>query len=306
MNSGFAGVPTYTRQVPPFQVLWTSLPKVFWRWPMILALGAAFLTGSVSTPGRTALSPLPPVANGLHASATGRNTPRHVVALGDSVTSGYGCGCISFPQSYGKDISRIQGWPVSVDNLGESGMDSADLLVRLDNGGATFEGAVAGADIVLVTIGANDFSTDHDAVTQGDCFQDRNVECVSDELEQMRENVSAILTRIGKLRAGLPTTVLVTGYWNVFESGDVARSLYPTAGISETQQLTRQVNDVLRTVTTRSGDTYVDLLAPFNGAASDGNMTNLLAADGDHPNAAGHSLIARQLVAAGLPGLARD
>ncbi len=274
---------------------------------MVLAVGAALLTASVSGAGRTtSTSPPPAATTGSHPAETRLNTPSHVVALGDSVTSGYGCGCVSFPQSYGNDISRIRGWPMSVDNLGESGMDSADLLDRLDDRGAHFDGAVAGADIVLVTIGANDFSPEHDAVTQGDCFADKNAECVRDELAQMQKNVSEILTRIGKLRAGLPTTVLVTGYWNVFESGDVARSLYPSAGIAATRQLTRQVNDVLRNVTARSGDTYVDLFAALTRPASGGNMTNLLAPDGDHPNAAGHSLIARQLVAAGLPGLVRD
>ncbi len=228
---------------------------------------------------------------------------KHVVALGDSVTSGYACGCIPFPQVYGKDISRVRGWPVVVDNLGEGGLNSTDLLDRLDDPGAHTDRAVARSDIVLVTIGANDFSSDHDAVTQGDCYQDENAECVQEELAQLRKNVSVILTRVRKLRSGLPTAVLVTGYWNVFESGDVASSTYPDAGVLATQRLTREVNDVLRDVTMTSGDTYVDLLGPFTGPASGGNVTSLLARDGDHPNAAGHALIALRLVAAGLAGL---
>ncbi len=293
-----AGYPIYTRDVPHSRGPRYSQSRVSWRWTVVLALVAAVLTGSVSTasPQHSAVSraaePAPP------------GTTR-VAALGDSVTSGYGCGCVPFARTYGREIARLQGRPTSVDNLGEDGMDSTDLLDQLDERGSRFGHAVAGADIVLVTIGANDFSTDHDAVTQGDCLEDGNSECVREELAQLQENATAILARIKRLRTGHPTAVLVTGYWNVFESGDVARSSYPRAGVDASRNLTSEVNDVLRDVTNHAGDTYVDLRAPFNGPASKGNVTTLLAPDGDHPNAAGHALIARQLVAAGLPGLVR-
>lgn len=254
---------------------------------MVLALVAAVVTGSVSTAS-------PQFPTGSRAAETAPPGTTRVVALGDSVTSGFGCGCVPFPRTYGREIARLQGRPTSVDNLGEGGMDSVDLLERLDDRGSRFGGAVAGADIVLVTIGANDFSPDHDAVTQGDCLEDGNTECVRDELAHLRENASAILARIRRFRAGRPTAVLVTGHWNVFEGGDVAGSLYPQAGIVAPRKLPEQVNDVLRDVTMHAGDTYVDLLALFNGPASKRNVTTLLAPDGDHPNAAGHSLIACQ------------
>jgi lysophospholipase L1-like esterase len=45
--------------------------------------------------------------------------------------------------------------------------------------------------------------------------------------------------------------------------------------------------------------TYVDLEAAFHSRGTD--VTGLLAGDGDHPNAAGHRLIARLLLRAGLP-----
>ena len=47
----------------------------------------------------------------------------------------------------------------------------------------------------------------------------------------------------------------------------------------------------------------MELFASFNGAAAEGNVTNLLAPDGDHPNAKGQALIANLLIEAGLPGL---
>lgn len=191
------------------------------------------------------------------------------------------------------------------ENLGVGGMDSAELRRQLDDPGSGFATAVAGADIDLLTVGANDFVPQHDAVVNGECPSDVTSDCMEDELEAMRRNLSAILGRIHRLRGARPTAVLVTGYWNVFEDGDVARSAYPDIGLSAAQRLTRLVNAALRDVAADSGATYVDLYDAFNGPASGGDITHLLAADGDHPNAAGQILIARRLVAAGLTGLVK-
>jgi lysophospholipase L1-like esterase len=98
--------------------------------------------------------------------------------------------------------------------------------------------------------------------------------------------------------------VLVTGYWNVFEDGAVARDSFPDVGVRATRRLTRLANAAIQQDARATGATYVDLYAPFNGPVSRGDTTRLLAADGDHPNAAGQALIAQRLVAAGLPGLA--
>lgn len=281
----------------------TSVRKAFWLLPVVLAVAVVLLVGSTTTMSRSNGSPPSAAAAATHEPGTRPTTIKHLVALGDSVTSGYGCDCASFPQLYGKDLSQVRGWSTSVDNLGVNGMDSAGLLKQLDDPKSHFDAAVTTADIVVLTIGANDFSPSHDAVTDGDCVADGATECVDDELTEMRKNVSAILNRIGELRNGDRTAVLVTGYWNVFEGGDVARSLYPAAGVKATHELTRHVNSVLQSVAVAAGDTYVDLFTPFNGPASHGNVTTLLASDGDHPNAAGHALIADRLIAAGLHGL---
>ena len=47
------------------------------------------------------------------------------------------------------------------------------------------------------------------------------------------------------------------------------------------------------------GVRYVDLYGPFEDSGR--NVTSLMSNDGDHPDAAGHDLIARTLLAAGLP-----
>lgn len=261
----------------------------------------AFLVGPAGPTGDGA----PAAIVSPHNSSTGSGAPSatarplRVVALGDSVTAGYGCGCDAFPAVYGRRLADQRGAPgVSVANEGVNGLDSAGLLAQLAHDTSPVAREVAAADVVVVTIGANDFGDHHSEVTEGGCSQG---DCVDDELDQMRSNVESVLARVRALRAGRPTTVLLTGYWNVFEDGDVARESFPDAGVAASISLTRRTNTALRSAAAADGATYVDLFTPFQRSGTD--ITRLLVSDGDHPNGQGHDLIAGALMAAGLPGL---
>ena len=234
---------------------------------------------------------------GMFAEAPPGATPEHVVlALGDSVPSGHACDCQPFPETYGSLLSADTGAPVRVDNRAVGGLGTSGLLSQLHS--SDMQAAVRGSDVILVTIGANDFGDHHDQVVDGDCGK-RNSDCVSDELQSMREHLATALARIDSLRHGNPTTVLVTGYWNVFQDGDVARRAYGEMGLQASLQLTRRANAVIRSVATAAGARYVDLYQPFEESGRD--VTSLMATDGDHPDAAGHALIARTLLESGLP-----
>jgi lysophospholipase L1-like esterase len=185
---------------------------------------------------------------------------------------------------------------VTVDNRAVSGEDTAALISQLQT--RAVASAARRSDVFLITIGANDFGDHHGEVVRGVC-ETGNVDCVSDELDTMKGNLTSVLARIRALRSGAPSTILVTGYWNVFEDGDVARRAYGTTGLQASLQLTRRANAAIQSVATSTGARYVDLLAPFQQAGPD--ITTLLASDGDHPDAAGHQLIAQALIAAGLP-----
>jgi lysophospholipase L1-like esterase len=253
----------------------------------------AGVLAATSGSGRTAIRE---VVHGLPGS---RPAALRVVALGDSVTSGAACDCSAFPEVYGGLLGQRTGSRVAVDNLGVGGLDSAGLLRQLDQAGSA--AAVAQADVVLLTIGANDFGDRHDQVTQGSCAGTASGDCVSDELDQLSGDLSRILARVRALRENRATTVLVTGYWNVYEDGEVARKAFPPDGVAATVELTHRVNAVVAAVTRSHGATYVDLFGPFEQRGT--AVTGLLAADGDHPNADGHRLIAQVLAQAGLPKL---
>jgi lysophospholipase L1-like esterase len=223
--------------------------------------------------------------------------PAHeVLALGDSVPSGRACDCDPFPVTYGAELSRRTGARVTVDNRAVSGLDTEGLMGQLQ--GADMQDAVRRADIVLITIGANDFGDHHDDVVTGACTQG-NSDCVSDELSALRTHLASVIGTIRALRGGQQTEILVTGYWNVFEDGDVAREQFGAAGLQQSIDLTRRANAVIDTVSTDSGARYVDLFTPFEESGRD--VTSLVAADGDHPDAAGHELIANALLDAWTP-----
>jgi lysophospholipase L1-like esterase len=113
----------------------------------------------------------------------------------------------------------------------------------------------------------------------------------------LRAHLTAVLARIESLRHGSLTTVLVTGYWNVFQDGRVALAAYGRSGLRASLRLTRRANAEIRSVATDAGARYVDIYHPFESR----DVTTLLAPDGDHPDAAGHRLIARTLLRAGQP-----
>jgi lysophospholipase L1-like esterase len=215
-----------------------------------------------------------------------------VVALGDSVTSGYHCYCRAFPALYGDLLQQRTGIGVTVHNLGRPGLDSDGLLNELDHDNSLTARATAEADVVLITIGANDFVDHEKDITAGRC----TTECVTAELSRLTTNLQRILQRIRTFRPLDPPTVVITDYWNVFEDGEVARRAYPPAGVGASKQLTLAVNQLIRSAANAGGSVFVDLYDAFEAQ----DDTAILASDGDHPNAAGHALIAN-LIAANAP-----
>ncbi len=224
-----------------------------------------------------------------------------IVALGDSVTSGYNCNCTAFPTQYAALLAARDSIPATASNLGVPGLTSAGLFTQLTDGSAAntpTQSAVAAADIVVITIGANDFSDEHDPITAGTCAGVHHTACTRDELAAMSQTLSAVIDQVRTLRNGAPTTIMLTGYWNVFEDGEVANYAFPDQGIAASVALTQEANAAIRADALAENAIYVDLWPVFEGANSDKDPTDLLTADGDHPNAAGEALITRVLLAA--------
>jgi lysophospholipase L1-like esterase len=88
----------------------------------------------------------------------------------------------------------------------------------------------------------------------------------------------------------------------VVKDGAVGLAEYGAAGLASAEAATRYCNRALREAAQRSGARYVPTTPVFKGTDRDQDPTNLLAADGDHPNAAGHQAIAGAIYAAAPAG----
>jgi lysophospholipase L1-like esterase len=240
----------------------------------------------------------PPTGDGPTATGSSPRprTPTRVVGLGDSVPAAAGCDCTSFVQLFGDDVGQHTGRPNHTDNYARNGLDTAGLLAQLED--PAVAGAVARADLVTVTIGANDLATARSDYVAGTCGGRDGLGCFRTTLPSLRANLAAVLDRIRALAAGHPVGVRVTNYWNVFEAGAVAHKRYGDAFVRDSDQLTQEANAVICDAADRAGDVCVDLYTAFKRAAPGGDPTGLLAPDGDHPNQAGHALIAATVAAA--------
>ena len=115
----------------------------------------------------------------------------------------------------------------------------------------------------------------------------------------MRRRLGTVLTRVRQLRGNHPGTVLVTGYWNVFQDGEVARRAYPAPGVRASLRLHpgHQPRHPGRRLV---GGRHVRRPVPALPGGARG-ITPLLASDGDHPSGHGDDVIASTLLRQGLP-----
>jgi lysophospholipase L1-like esterase len=276
---------------------WTLLAWIVL--PLLLLVSAAVILGpgtsstsgdasrSVPPKGAPAVTATSPVPRGTMTTIPPA-APLEVVGLGDSVMSGTNCNCAGIVAEYAAALQQRDGRAVTGNNLGVPGDTTSDLLDHLQNDDA-YRAAVRGADVVLVTIGANDLAPQWQQWQAGTCDD----KCYDPAVAAMSSRLDQILTLIRSLRSGPPATVLVTNYWNVFTDGDVARASGGQDQIDWSQDITLAANSGICVTATEHNATCVDLYTPIQ----DGDPTDVLAPDGDHPNAAGVGVIVRALMA---------
>lgn len=254
----------------------------------VLLAGSGALLGGCATASSAATGSTVTPATGAPTAWQGHQI-HDLVGLGDSVLAGTACDCTDYVTLLGQAAQVAQQHHVDVSNLAIAGETSGQVLGSL--GEQSTAEAVAGADTIVLTIGANDF----DSTIIGDATKvsPNDLHAYDAALASMRANLAAILDKIGALSHSGDPLVLVTGYWNVFQDGAVARG-EGSSYLTNSRALTLEVNAALKDVAEAHRATYVDLYTPFVGDRDDD--TDLLTDDGDHPNAAGHQIIADALM----------
>ena len=209
-----------------------------------------------------------------------RGTPGtpSVVTLGDSVAAGAECDCDPFPARYAKNQHAIDV------NLAESGATAADVRAQLPENSAVLSHAAE----VLIMIGANDVA---DTIDDPSSYPAAAA--------GVRADVAAAIADIEKSHS---VPVIVLGYWNVVLDGEVAEKTYGPSGVRDATQATNKINSALAAAASTSPQVeYISTDPAFHGQSGTQDPTDLLASDGDHPNAAG-----QEAIAALLPSLASN
>ncbi len=260
-----------------------------WIWVVLALIVVGLALGLADTWPWNPLSGTVQVTPGGATPGPAGSPRLRVVGLGDSVMAGDNCGCRGIPARYAERLATARETGVDWQNLGEEGITSDDLVSILTDEAAV-RAAVARADVVLLTIGANDMYALPDSWA---C----NQQCIDKAASATGGRIAQILSLIRQLRAHQPTRVLVTTYWNVFTDGAVARSSETESELQWDRRVTEATNSAIcASLDQRS--TCVDLDTPFHDTPT-GDPSRYLADDGDHPNADGVELIVTRLLAAG-------
>jgi lysophospholipase L1-like esterase len=214
-----------------------------------------------------------------------------VLGLGDSVTYGSNCDCRDYIAQLGTLLRQQDKVAVTVDNEGDPGATTQDLADELTDD-QSVRREVSRADIIVVTIGANDLSDSLDHWRSGSCA----ATCYQPSIDAMSNRLLALVGQIQALHTDGPAQVLVTNYWNVFTDGQVARKAEDPGYLAWSDEVTVAANSAICRAATAAASSCVDLYQVFKPGGAD--PTQLLSDDGDHPNPAGTALIASTVLAA--------
>jgi acyl-CoA thioesterase-1 len=216
-------------------------------------------------------------------STAGASRTWSIVALGDSVPSGYNCNCTPYPSLSAKGLMVASGQTVTATNDAVAGYTTSDVLQQLNSDSSLIE-HVRKADAVEINIGANDIP--YNANSCG-----TSVDCYSPLVSPVQKNLAAIVSRIHELTSGHKVLVVLLDYWSIWLGGTYARE-HGHAYVSAARKMTAQLDTAVKTTATQSGSAYVSERHAFKGPSFGYIESHYLASDGEHPNADGHQAIA--------------
>jgi hypothetical protein len=192
------------------------------------------------------------------------------VAFGDSWPYGAHCnGCQPFPGLYAMGLKAATGHEIDFINLVENGGTSASLLADFREMSA-YRDAIAKADIIMISTGANDGEPAGAAWKDGTCGGEDGLDCFREIAEGWRLNFDAMLTEIDTLRVGKPTAIrLVTNSNEFLADPGLIEFFGPDFGPNEGATYTAMHHDVLCEVAAAHSAQCVDLRPVLNGSNFD-------------------------------------
>jgi lysophospholipase L1-like esterase len=196
------------------------------------------------------------------------------------------CGCTGYVEQVGTQLERLTQRPWVVHNDATGGWTTTDVADDLLT--SPTREHLAGADLVMVQVGANDF--DLGGVADKACLPAATSDCWSPTLAGLRDGLTRIIHDVRLVDTRPDLRIAVLGYWNVTLDGAVGRAL-GSDFVLGSDALTRLVNSTVAQVAAGTGAVYVDAYTPLKGESGERDPTGDLLGDGDHPNATGHTLL---------------
>lgn len=196
------------------------------------------------------------------------------LALGDSITAGYGVGnSISFPSIYG-DFLRRHNQDLKVYNLGVNGLTTQGLLEQLLFN-RRLRQLVSLASLITITIGSNDLLH---------LIKNSKQSINTSQLPMIMTNLGNTLAQIGTVlkRLNSRATVKIATLYNPLPAGPYAQYYL------QAQRVIDIANALLITWSKRYGFVVVYLDREIKG-----KEPALIGPDYGHPNASGYRVIAK-------------
>lgn len=224
------------------------------KW-LVLAIAVAISGCAAGTTGS------PSASDAVAASASASNTESAwtLLVFGDSWPFGAHCdGCRPWPTLYAEGLRTATGQTIDFKNRATNGGTAQELAATIKSS-PSVRADIETADIVAISIGANDLEPAFDAWSAGTCGGADKLDCFRDITETLRTTFEGMLTEIDGLRAGKPTAVKVIANSNefLFDVGLMAAfgsDFGKTGGV---------------TITTMMRDMYCGVAAAHNAACID-------------------------------------
>ncbi|AFM41153.1 lysophospholipase L1-like esterase [Desulfosporosinus acidiphilus SJ4] len=201
------------------------------------------------------------------------------LALGDSITAGYGVGGLySFPTVYAQFLRRHEP-NLKLLNLGINGLTTGGLLVLLQKD-PRIRRLISQASLVTITIGSNDLLQ---------FFKNSSRVSNPTQLTLIIYSLRKTMCQIGEeIRSINPTAVLkIAAIYNPLPAGPYAQYS------NQAQLIIDQVNRIIIDWAYRYGGNVAFIDREFHGKEQ-----RLIGPDYAHPNVIGHQRIARALLRA--------
>jgi lysophospholipase L1-like esterase len=154
---------------------------------------------------------------------------------------------------------------VDFSNLTTNGGTSGDLRNDVESSEST-RAAIADADVIIISTGANDMEPAFLSWVADTCGGDDQLDCFREIAVGWEENFDAILTEIDGLREGQPTAIRILTNANEFLSDPGLRATFGVDfGLTGGATITALHHDALCAAAERHAAVCVDLRPVLNG-----------------------------------------